>query len=204
MRSKILFLLSICTVLALGTIAFLPQVMASDKPATTTSLTSLYNIPVKSLEGEPVDLNQYKGKVLLIVNTASRCGLTGQYEGLQKLYASYQKQGLVILGFPSNDFLGQEPGTPTEIRQFCSKKFNVSFPMFQKVVVKKNRDQHPIYQWLSSQPTPKNPKGFEPGWNFAKYLVGRDGRLIEAFGSRTPPESPEITQALLQALQAKP
>ncbi len=136
----------------------------------------------------------YSGKVLLIVNTASKCGYTPQYEGLEKLYTQYEKQGLVVLGFPSNDFMGQEPGTEAEIQEFCHLTYGVNFPMFEKTTVKKE-NAHPFYVQLAEL------SGTYPTWNFQKYLIGRDGKFIAQFNPHTKPSDPAVVTAIEQALQ---
>jgi len=152
---------------------------------------SFFDLKTKTLDGAPADLGQYKGKVLLVVNTASACGYTPQYEGLEKLYSEMKDKGVVVLGFPSNDFGGQEPGTPTEIKQFCQLKYKVDFPMFEKVKTK-GAGQSPLYKALGT-------KG-EPKWNFHKYLVGKDGTVKGAFPSNVAPESKELRAAIDAAL----
>ena len=127
-----------------------------------------YDIEAKTIAGEPVKMEQYKGQVLLIVNTASKCGFTGQYDGLQKLYETYQDKGFVILGFPSNDFMGQEPGTNEEIQSFCKLSYGVTFPMFEKIAVK-GKDPHPLYAYLTSKQTNPEFSG-KISWNFNKFL----------------------------------
>jgi glutathione peroxidase len=151
---------------------------------------SLYDIAVTDIDGNPGTLQSYEGKVLLIVNTASKCGFTPQYEGLQSLYETYKDRGLIVLGFPSNDFLGQEPGSDEEIKEFCSLNFNVSFPMYSKISVKGN-DIHPLYDYLTSKDT--NPEF--PGkitWNFNKFLIDRDGNVVARYDSKTTPEDPKL------------
>ncbi len=144
---------------------------------------------------ETVNLGDtYEGKVLLIVNTASKCGNTPQYEGLEKLYAEYGEDGLVVLGFPSNDFLGQEPGTEEEIQEFCRLTYGVRFPMFEKITVKGD-GAHPFYSQLADA------AGTYPTWNFHKYLVGRDGTLIAEFSPRTRPYDDAVVAAIERALQ---
>ena len=135
----------------------------------------------------------YSGKVLLVVNTASKCGNTPQYEGLEKLYQEYQDAGLVVLGFPSNDFMGQEPGTEEEIQEFCRLTYSVKFPMFEKVSVKKG-EAHPFYDQLAAE------SGTYPTWNFHKYLIGRDGQLIAEFSPRTKPYDDELLASIEDAL----
>ena len=158
------------------------------------SVNSLYDIEIKTIEGEPVIMKQYKGEVLLIVNTASKCGFTGQYDGLQKLYETYEDQGLVVLGVPSNDFMGQEPGTNEEIQSFCKLSYGVTFPMFEKAAVK-GKNQHALYTYLTSKKT--NPEfGGKISWNFNKFLISRDGRIVNRFGSRAKPDNKELISAI--------
>ena len=162
-------------------------------------MTSIHELAVKSIDGNDVALADYKGKVALIVNVASKCGFTGQYKGLQALYESYKDQGLLILGFPANNFLRQEPGTNAEIQQFCTLNYGVTFPMFAKISVK-GKDMHPLYAYLTSKQA--NPEfGGAISWNFNKFLIGRDGTIVARFGSRTKPEDPALVEAIKQALQ---
>lgn len=143
---------------------------------------------------ETVNLCQaYAGKVVLVVNTASKCGYTPQYEGLEQLFEKYQSKGLVVLGFPSNDFMGQEPGTEAEIQDFCRLTYDVKFPMFEKTPVKKDH-AHPFYKQLAEL------SGTFPTWNFHKYLIGRDGKFITQFTPHTKPSDPMIITAIEQAL----
>jgi len=163
---------------------------------------SVYDFAMKDIDGKESSLALYKGKVLLIVNTASKCGFTGQYEGLERLYKTYKDQGLVVLGFPANNFLWQEPGNDGEIKQFCSLKFGVTFPMFSKISVK-GKNQAPLYAFLTDEKA--NP-GFGGAitWNFNKFLIGRDGKVLGRFGSKVEPESKELLQAVEKALAAAP
>ncbi len=154
---------------------------------------SFYELKTNTLDGKPADLAQYKGKVAVVVNTASACGYTPQYEGLEKLYEEMKDQGVVVLGFPSNDFGGQEPGTAEEIKKFCTLKFNVRFPMFEKVKTK-GEGQSPIYAFLAA-------KEGEPKWNFHKYVVGKDGKVKAAFKSGVTPDSAELKSAIAAALK---
>jgi glutathione peroxidase len=147
---------------------------------------------VKDIDGKDVKLEDYKGKVLLIVNVASRCGYTSQYDGLEKLYQAKKDQGLVILGFPANNFMGQEPGTDEEIKKFCTTKYSVTFPMFSKVSVK-GKDAHPLFAQMSALP---KPKGGEPSWNFNKFLIGRDGKVVEHFASDATPSDKKLVGAI--------
>lgn len=142
---------------------------------------SFYDLKTHTLEGEPADLSQYRGKVALVVNTASKCGLTPQYEGLEALYRELEPRGFVILGFPSNDFMGQEPGTPQEIRSFCTTKFDISFPLFEKVKVKGD-GKGEVYRFLAAGGLK------EPDWNFTKYLIDPEGNVVARFGPRTKPD----------------
>ncbi|MFS8617601.1 MAG: glutathione peroxidase [Solitalea sp.] len=153
-----------------------------------------HSFKMKTLEGKEIDFSQFRGKKVLIVNTASECGFTPQYEGLEQLYQTYGKQGLVVLGFPANNFGGQEPGSNQEIAAFCQKNYGVSFPMFEKSSVKGD-DKNPVYQWLTS----KSANGWneqEPTWNFCKYLIDEKGKLIAFFPSKVEPMSEEITSKL--------
>jgi glutathione peroxidase len=155
---------------------------------------SFFDFKVSSLSGTPVNLAEYKGKAVLVVNTASECGFTPQYDGLEKLHEELQGKGLVVLGFPSNDFGGQEPGTAEQIQSFCSTRFKVKFPLLEKVKTK-GQGQSPVYAFLSA-------KHGEPKWNFHKYLVGKDGEVRAAFKSGVAPESPELREAIDAALKA--
>src|SRR5262249_47438091 len=157
------------------------------------AMKSFYDFEVKDIEGKDVKLSDYRGKVLLVVNVASQCGYTPQYEGLQSLYMKYKDQGLAILGFPANNFGSQEPGTNEEIKTFCSTKYKVSFPMFAKISVK-GSDKHPLYQTLTSG-------GGEVTWNFNKFLINRDGKIVKRFDSSVEPEGAELTQAIETALK---
>jgi glutathione peroxidase len=160
---------------------------------------SIYGIPVKDIDGNSTTLNAYEGKVLLIVNVASKCGFTPQYTALEATYKKYSGQGLVILGFPCNQFGGQEPGNDEEIKQFCTGKYSVTFPLFDKIEVN-GANRHPLYDLLAGQNSPF------PGdikWNFTKFLIGKDGRIIKRFDSKTTPNSPAVTAAIEAALAAK-
>jgi glutathione peroxidase len=149
---------------------------------------------MKAIDGKEVNLGDYKGNVVLIVNVASKCGLTPQYEGLEALYEKYGKDGLVVLGFPANEFGKQEPGTDVQISEFCTAKYGVKFPMFSKIVVKGD-GQHPLYQFLTDEDT--NPKyAGDISWNFEKFLVDRNGKVVARFAPRTTPDSAEVTKAI--------
>jgi glutathione peroxidase len=172
-----------------GALAGGAQAATGEAPGTLWSFTP------DSLEGKPAPLAQWNGQVALVVNTASKCGLTPQYKGLEGLYGEFKDQGFVILGFPSNDFMGQEPGTAEDIRSFCTLNYKVTFPLFAKVKVKGDAKDG-LYAWLTGGGLE------EPTWNFTKYLVGRDGKVIARFGPKTTPEDPEMRAAITKALGA--
>ena len=148
------------------------------------------------LDGSEEDLAGYRGKVVMLVNVASKCGLTPQYKGLQALYDQYQGQGFEILGFPANDFMGQEPGTDEEIAEFCELNYGVSFPLFSKISVK-GEEMHPLYREITTMP---EPIGGDILWNFQKYLVNKQGEVVKKIGPRTVPEDPEVTGAIEELL----
>ena len=154
---------------------------------------SIYEFEVSTITGEQTTIGEYEGKVLLFVNVASECGFTSQYEGLQKLWERYEDGGLVVLGFPANNFGGQEPGSDDEIQQFCQTEFGVTFPMFSKISVK-GGDQHPLYEYLTAE------AGEKISWNFNKILVDRSGEVVAHFGSRVEPMSDELTGAVEELL----
>ncbi len=162
-------------------------------------MSGIYDFTMKRIDETTAPLSDYKGKVLLIVNVASKCGFTGQYAGLQKLYETYRDRGLVIMGFPSNDFLFQEPGTNKEIAQFCSLKYHVTFPMFEKITVTGGKG-HPLYKYLTEKTTNPEFSG-KITWNFNKFLISRDGRILARFGSRTAPEDKDLIAAIETALK---
>jgi glutathione peroxidase len=166
--------------------------------ATLFAGESVYNFTLPSIDGEPTSLSNYKGKVILLVNVASRCGFTPQYSALESIYEKYKDQGFVILGFPANNFGGQEPGTNAEIKNFCSTKYNVSFPMFAKVSVK-GADCTPLYQYLTQQANPSLTGDIK--WNFTKFLVDRNGKVVERFESPVKPDSPEVVAAIEKLLK---
>jgi glutathione peroxidase len=159
---------------------------------------TVYDFTLKDVSGKDVSLAQYRGKVLLLVNVASKCGYTPQYEGLQKVYARYQERGFLVLGFPANNFGGQEPGTNEEIKEFCRINYGVKFPVFAKISVK-GEDKHPLYKYLTEKTT--NPEfGGEITWNFNKFLIDREGRIVARFDSADKPEDEKVTRAIEQAL----
>ncbi|PNG26207.1 glutathione peroxidase [Methylocella silvestris] len=154
-----------------------------------------YDYSLRTIDGDALPLETFRGKAVLLVNTASACGLTPQYEALEELYRKYQGRGLVVLGVPSNDFGGQEPGTEAEIKQFCALKFNIEFPLAAKEKVA-GAAAHPLYRAIAGELG----DAAAPKWNFHKYLIGRDGALKASFGSRTVPDAPEIVAAIEAAL----
>ena len=161
--------------------------------------SSVHDFTLDSLKGEPTALAGFKGKVMLVVNVASQCGYTPQYEGLQALYMKYKDRGLVIAGFPANNFGGQEPGSNEEIGAFCKSKYGVTFPMFSKISVK-GGDIAPLYKVLTDKPA--NPKtGGDIQWNFTKFLVDRNGKVIQRFEPAIEPLSPELETAIAAALK---
>ena len=190
----LIFGLILATVGAVFTLAR-PAAAAGDAEPTA----GLYAFEAKRLDGQLEKLDRYRGQVLLIVNTASRCGYTPQYEALQALYEEKRDRGLVVLGFPSNDFGNQEPGSDRQIGEFCKLNYGVDFPMFSKVEVG-GPDAHPVYAYLTSQP---KPVGGPVAWNFQKYLVDRDGRVVSKFESRVKPDDPKLVSAV-DALLASP
>jgi glutathione peroxidase len=157
---------------------------------------SFYTLKTTSLEDKPVDFSTYGGKVTLVVNVASKCGYTPQYKGLEAVWNKYKDQGLVIIGFPSNDFGLQEPGSAKEIQEFCAKNFGVTFPLMAKCQTKAGKEQSPIFGYLGAR------TGMLPSWNFSKYLIGRDGQPIAFYKSGVTPEGEELTAAIEAALKA--
>ena len=156
---------------------------------------SLYDLQVTTLDGKPADLAAYRGKVTLVVNVASQCGYTPQYAGLEKLHRELGPKGFAVLGFPSNDFGGQEPGSAEEIATFCKRTYDVSFPMFAKVVTRKGPGQSPVYAFLGES-------GSLPQWNFSKYVVDKDGKVEAFFPSRVAPDAPEL-RAVIEKMLAR-
>ena len=165
----------------------------------TYAADSLYDILLKNIDGKDATLKPFQGKVMLLVNVASKCGYTPQYTALEADYLKYRAQGLVVCGFPCNQFAGQEPGTDAEIKQFCTSKYSVTFPMFDKLEVNGDH-RHPLYAALAGKDSafPGNIR-----WNFTKFLIGRDGKIIARFDSKVKPDSEEITKAIETALAAK-
>ncbi len=160
---------------------------------------SIYQVPLKDIDGKATSLNAYKGKVLLLVNVASKCGYTPQYAGLEALYEKYKDQGFAVLGFPCNQFGRQEPGTNEEIKQFCSTKYQVTFPLYDKIEVN-GPNRHPLYSTLAGSDSPFSG---DIKWNFTKFLIGRDGKIVKRFESAVKPDSPELVKAVEAALAHK-
>ena len=170
-----------------------PAVRAADTKGGAVSAESFYALKTTTLQGQPADLSQYAGKVTLVVNVASQCGFTPQYTGLEKLHEEMKGRGFSVLGFPSNDFGQQEPGSAEEIQTFCKRNYGVTFPLFSKVVTKAGPDQSPIYGFLGKG-------GQLPAWNFSKYLVGKDGKVIAFYPSKVTPEAKELRDQIESAL----
>ena len=163
---------------------------ADDDAGKEASVKGVYDFTMEDIDGNPKPLSDFQGKVVLIVNTASKCGFTPQYEGLQALYETYRDQGFVVLGFPANNFLNQEPGSAFEIRQFCTTNYDVTFPLMEKISVK-GKDMHPVYQWL----TEKEKNGVMDSnvkWNFQKYLIDENGNLVDVLYSKEKPGSDKV------------
>ncbi len=169
--------------------------------SSAATATSILNFDMTSIDHENVPLKKYAGNVILVVNVASKCGLTPQYKGLQAIYKKYKDKGLVVLGFPANNFKEQEPGSDKEIKEFCSVNYGVDFPMFSKISVKGD-DIHPLYKFLTSKT--ENP-GFDGDirWNFDKFLADRNGKIIARFHPKTKPEDPKVISAIEDALKMK-
>lgn len=169
---------------------------AQQGQASAPTVASLYDLQPRTLMGEPGDLGAFRGQVTLVVNVASKCGFTPQYEGLEALHRELSGKGFSVLGFPSNDFGGQEPGSAQEIADFCRLTYDVTFPMFEKVVTKAGADQSPIYAYLGQS-------GQLPAWNFGKYVIGRDGKVVAYFPSNVAPDSVELRAAIAKAFAAR-
>lgn len=186
-------------VVSSGFMLGLPDARAAQEgPLMASKTASLYDFTMDDIDGHAVNLKQYQGKVLLVVNTASLCGNTPQYTDLETLYEQYHEQGFEVLAFPANNFGQQEPGTNAEIKGFCLTKYSVSFPLFSKISVK-GSDKHPLYQYLTEQ----SPFPGEVEWNFQKYLVDRSGNVVGRFHHRTKPLAPEVVKEVERVLAQK-
>lgn len=184
-----------------GGIMALINAQTAEQATAAPLAKSIYDFEMENIDGKPVKLKKYKGNVLLVVNTASKCGYTPQYEGLQAIYDQYNAKGFYVLGFPANNFGGQEPGTEAEIKEFCTTKYKVTFPMFAKISVK-GEDQDPLYKYLTSKET--NPEfAGDITWNFNKFLIDRNGKIVARFTSKDTPQSEAVTQAIEKYLAAK-
>ena len=195
---KIIGILLVLVASAFAAAAYHYGFIFNPSPTEPPKERSMYEFTMKDIDGNDVKLDAYKGKVALIVNVASKCGLTPQYEGLEALYEKYKDKGFVVLGFPANNFMGQEPGTEKEIKEFCKLNYDVSFPMFSKISVK-GTDQHPFYTFLTNK---KSNPGFDGDitWNSEKFLADKNGKIVARFSPKTTPEDPEIARAIESAL----
>ncbi|MBX3299278.1 MAG: glutathione peroxidase [Acidobacteria bacterium] len=197
MLKAVALIVVIAAGVALGA-AYKYRLILDPSPSEPVLETSVYDFTLRDIDGVPVSLSKFKGSVLMIVNTASKCGYTPQYEGLQAIYEKYRDSGFVVLGFPANNFMGQEPGTEAEIKEFCTTRYKVTFPMFAKISVK-GEDQHPLYNFLTNPKTDPQFAG-EITWNFNKFLIDRQGRVIARFSTKEKPDSEAITEAIERAL----
>ena len=196
---KLIIIILILTGIA-GTIAAYKLGFAlNPSPSVPPPEKSVYDFTLKNIDGQDIKLDAYKGKVVMIVNVASKCGFTPQYEGLEALYQENKDKGFVILGFPANNFLSQEPGNEVEIKQFCSSKYHVSFPMFSKISVK-GGDQHPLYTFLTNKTSDPDFAG-DISWNFNKFLLDKNGKIVARFGSKDTPQSDAVTSAVAKYLE---
>ncbi len=201
---KIAGILGIVVVLAavaVAGVAYKYGMILNPSPTAPPPEKAVLDFTMRDIDGKDVKLDTYRGKVVMIVNTASKCGLTPQYEGLQALYDKYKDQGMVILGFPANNFLGQEPGTEAEIKEFCTLKYKVTFPMFAKISVK-GEDQDPLFNFLTNKATNPDFAG-DISWNFNKFLIDRKGKVVARFEPKVKPDSPEVTAAIEKYLAIK-
>lgn len=188
--------------IAMFALMALTGVVLAMEPTTKPTEPSPLGFVVKDIAGHDYDLSQLRGKVVVIVNVASRCGMTPQYAPLEALYRKHRERGLVIVGFPANNFGGQEPGTDEQIRAFCTEKYDVTFPMMSKISVK-GPDKHPLYVFLTSKETAGEFAG-EVQWNFTKFVVGRDGKLVGRFAPNVKPTDPKFVELIEAALQHDP
>ncbi|MEW6362315.1 MAG: glutathione peroxidase [Pyrinomonadaceae bacterium] len=199
--SKIIAAAIIAVIGLLTVLAYRYGMIFNPTPSEPVSAGSIYDFSLKDIDGNEVKLEKFKGNVLLIVNTASRCGYTPQYEALQAVYERFKDKGFYVLGFPANNFMGQEPGSDKEIKEFCTLRYNVTFPMFSKISVT-GSDQHPLYRFLTNKKTNPEFSG-DITWNFNKFLISRDGKIIGRFGSKDKPDDAVLTSAIENALAEK-
>lgn len=199
--SKIIAAAIIAVIGLLTVLAYRYGMIFNPTPSEPVSAGSIYDFSLKDIDGNEVKLEKFKGNVLLIVNTASRCGYTPQYEALQAVYERFKDKGFYVLGFPANNFMGQEPGSDKEIKEFCTLRYNVTFPMFSKISVT-GSDQHPLYRFLTNKKTNPEFSG-DITWNFNKFLISRDGKIIGRFGSKDKPDDPVVISAIENALTEK-
>jgi glutathione peroxidase len=199
MKKKITLLAIAILVVTSASLALTRLNKSPAKESVKMAEKSVLEFTMKNIDGKDVKLDEYRGKVLLIVNVASKCGYTPQYEGLESTYRKYKDQGLVVMGFPANNFLGQEPGTNEEIKTFCKTRYDVTFPMFAKISVKGD-DIHPLFRFLTSKETNPEFSG-DISWNFNKFLVDRTGKVVDRFSTREKPESEKIALAIDKALK---
>jgi glutathione peroxidase len=181
------------------TIFLIAAIAAALQVVSVQAADSLYTIPLKDIDGKDTSLKPYQGKVMLVVNVASKCGYTPQYKELETIYEKYKDQGLTIVGFPCNQFGGQEPKAEADIKAFCTSTYNVTFPMFSKIEVN-GPNRNPVYGILAGN---GSPYAGDIKWNFTKFLVSRDGKILKRFESKVKPDAPEVTQAIEAALAAK-
>jgi glutathione peroxidase len=199
--SKIIAAAIIAVIGLLTVLAYRYGMIFNPTPSEPVSAGSIYDFSLKDIDGNEVKLEKFKGNVLLIVNTASRCGYTPQYEALQAVYERFKDKGFYVLGFPANNFMGQEPGSDKEIKEFCTLRYNVTFPMFSKISVT-GSDQHPLYRFLTNKKTNPEFSG-DITWNFNKFLISRDGKIIGRFGSKDKPDDAVVISAIENALAEK-
>lgn len=186
----------LCKGVGLACLVVTAVTAAAQLPSSRGTVASFYDLKTSYLNGTPADLGQFRGKVTLVVNVASQCGFTPQYDGLEKLHRELSGAGFSVLGFPSNDFGEQEPGTAEEIATFCKLTYDVTFPMFSKLVTVPGPAQSPIYRFLGAS-------GYLPAWNFSKYVIGKDGHVVAFFPSEVTPDAPELRRAITTALASK-
>ncbi len=198
---KIIAAILILAAVAVAGAAYKFGFILNPSPSEPVTEKSVYEFTMRDIDGKSVKLDAYKGKVVMIVNVASHCGYTPQYEGLQALYEKNKDKGLVILGFPANNFMGQEPGTEAEIKEFCTSKYKVTFPMFAKISVK-GEDQHPLYNYLTNKATDPEFAG-DISWNFNKFLIDRSGKIVARFGSKDTPDGEKVAAAVEKYLTTK-